>query len=182
MTQVIIIDDEPLILQALKRVLRRQEWQISTFEDPEEALAYAAMETIDLALSDYRMPGMDGITFLKELKAIQPDTFRIVLSGQADMEAVLLAINQAEIYRFITKPWNDAELRITLEQAIRHREMLLENRRLADLVRSQQAQIDYQTSELERLEAESPGITRINWGPDGSILIDERDLLPPDPS
>ncbi|MEH6470429.1 MAG: response regulator [Halopseudomonas sp.] len=165
-----IVDDDPLVLNALKRSLRRECWALHCFSNPEEALTFAASEPVDLVISDYRMPVMNGVTFLKEIKAIQPDTFRIILSGHADMDAVVHAINDAEIYRFIPKPWCETELKITIEKALHHRQDLLENRRLADLVRSQQLQIDYQKTELERLEAESPGITKVNWASDGSII------------
>lgn len=171
MKRVMIVDDEQAVLSALNRSLRREAWSLLTFNDPIKALNYVATETVDLVISDYRMPQMDGVTFLKEVRAIQPDAFRMVLSGQADMEGVLEAINEAEIYRFITKPWSDAELRITIEQALNHRDILLENRQLADIVRKQQLQINYQATELERLEGESPGITQVNWGPDGSIIL-----------
>lgn len=171
MNRVMVVDDEKGVLNALKRSMRSRGWALTTFLEPEEALNSAATEEYDLVISDYRMPVMDGVTFLKEMKAIQPDAFRIILSGQADMGAVLLAINEAEIYRFITKPWNDDELAVTISKALEHRKMMLENRTLADLVRKQKAQIDYQVSELERLESESPGITDINWGDDGSIIL-----------
>ncbi len=173
MNRVMVVDDEKGVLNALKRSMRSRGWILTTFTEPEEALNKAATEEFDLVISDYRMPTMDGVTFLKEMKAIQPDAFRIILSGQADMNAVLLAINEAEIYRFITKPWNDDELAVAITQALEHRQMIVDNRRLADLVRKQQARIDYQTSELERLETESPGITDIHWGDDGSIIMYE---------
>ena len=175
MKRVMVVDDKSSVLNALKRSLRREGWELQTFADPVVALIYANREPVDLVISDYRMPQMDGVTFLKEMRAIQPDAFRIVLSGQADMAGVLKAVNQAEIYRFITKPWDDMELRITIEQALNHRDLLLENRQLADVVRQQQRQINYQTTELERLEGDSPGITQVNWGPDGSIILSEDD-------
>jgi len=173
--QIIILDDEEGVLKALKRSLRNYGWHLLTFTDPEAALNVAATQEIDLVISDYRMPAMDGVTFLKELMAIQPDSFRIILSGQADMDGVLAAINQAEIYRFITKPWNDSELAFTIEQALTYRRLLLENRRLADLVRKQQVQLDYQKTELDRLEIESPGITRVEFDADGAIVLDDGD-------
>ncbi|MEH6624922.1 MAG: response regulator [Motiliproteus sp.] len=173
MNRVMVVDDEKGVLNALKRSMRSRGWILSTFSEPEEALNQAATQEFDLVISDYRMPTMDGVTFLKEMKAIQPDAFRIILSGQADMESVMLAINEAEIYRFITKPWNDDELAVTISTALEHRQILIDNRRLADLVRKQRAQINYQSSELERLETESPGITDIKWGEDGSIIMYE---------
>ncbi|MCW8883963.1 MAG: response regulator [Motiliproteus sp.] len=175
MSRVIIVDDEKGVLNALKRSMRSHGWNLQTYLDPQEALNDAATQEVDLVISDYRMPVMDGVTFLQEFKAIQPDAFRIILSGQADMDAILHAINDAEIYRFITKPWSDEELAVTIEKALEHRHILIENRRLADMVRKQQVQIKHQMSELERLEAESPGITQINWGDDGSIILYDED-------
>jgi len=172
---IIILDDEEGVLKALTRSLRSYGWCLKTFTDPQAALNAAASGDVDLVISDYRMPSMDGVSFLKELMAIQPDAFRIILSGQADMDGVLAAINEVGIYRFVTKPWNDAELALTIQQALGYRELLLDNRRLADLVRQQQVQIDYQKNELERLEKESPGITQIEFDADGAIVIDEND-------
>lgn len=173
--QILILDDEEGVLKALSRSLRNFGWHLLTFSDPDEALNLAASQDIDLVISDYRMPKMNGVMFLKELMAIQPDSFRIILSGQADMEGVLSAINEAGIYRFITKPWNDAELAHTIQQALEYRELLLENRRLANLVREQQVQLDYQKTELARLESESPGITQVEFDADGAIVVDEND-------
>lgn len=175
MTTIMIVDDEPSILKALRRSFRGKNWQLITYDDPEEALNVAAIQEISLVVSDYRMPVMNGVTFLQEFKAIQPDTLRIILSGHAELDGVLQAVNLAEIYRFVTKPWNDLELMVTIETALKHREMMLENRRLAALVRKQQAQLDYHKLELERMEAESPGITQVNWDRDGSIIISEAD-------
>ena len=175
MNRVMIVDDEPGVLNALKRSLRREGWVLMAYDDPEEALNVAAKEVISLVISDYRMPQMDGVTFLKEFKAIQPDSFRIILSGQADLAAVLSAINEAEIYRFVTKPWNDAELKVSIETALKHRDILLENQRLANLVRKQKIQLDYQKTELDRLETECPGITQVNWDSDGCIILNDND-------
>ncbi len=176
MSRVMIVDDEQGVLNALRRSMRSHGWIMTTCTSPEEALDIVAREEVDLVISDYRMPTMDGVTFLKEVKAIRPDCFRIIMSGHADMNAVLKAINEAEIYRFVTKPWSDEELAVTIERALHHREVLNENRRLADMVRQQKIQLDYQKTELERLERESPGITRVDWAEDGSIILDDEDL------
>ncbi|OMH25897.1 response regulator [Motiliproteus sp. MSK22-1] len=175
MNRVMIVDDEPGVLNSLKRALRGESWVLMTYSDPEEALNVAAKEVISLVISDYRMPQMDGVTFLKEFKAIQPESFRMVLSGQADMAAVLSAINEAEIYRFVTKPWNNDDLKISIDTALKHRDILMENQRLADLVRKQQIQLDYQKTELDRLETECPGITQVNWDSDGCIILNDKD-------
>src|SRR3990172_7221925 len=168
MHRLMLVDDEPNILRALKRVLAGGPYTVETFEDPEEALARTETVDYDLALSDYRMPRMDGVEFLTRL--------RLILSGFADLEALMDAINVAEIYRFISKPWSDYELRAPLSQALAHHDALEENRRLADAIRQSQAELEVRERELKRLEALHPGITQVTWANDGSILIGPGDV------
>ncbi len=181
MSQILIVDDEEAILKALQRLLRVAPCvygqktfplTIKTFSSPLEALECARHEPFDLFLSDYRMPGMDGIEFLKATKEIQPDAARIILSGYADLNALLRAVNEVGIERFIGKPWNDFELTSAIAQALAHRELLLENRELANLVRVEMGDKTPEELEAERLEAIEPGIMKVNWGPDGSVLLD----------
>jgi DNA-binding NtrC family response regulator len=171
--RILLVDDEANVLKALRRVLAPERYEIELFEDPQAALIRAAVERFDLVLSDYRMPRMDGVEFLGAFKDVSPDTVRLILSGYADLDALMGAINHAEIYRFISKPWQDYDLKATLADALRHRDMLLENRRLADRVRAQEALLYRHERELERLEREHPGITRVDLGRDGSILLDD---------
>ena len=115
-----------------------------------EALEHVANHRVDLVISDYRMPVMDGVTFLTRVKELQPDTARIILSAFADMEAIVRAINEAGIFRFVSKPWSDAELKAIVAQVLAHRELLVENSRLADEVRCQRGVISRQQVELAR--------------------------------
>ncbi len=174
MTTIAIVDDEISILNALKRSLRRQGWEILCYSDPLLAITELSQRHFDLVLSDFRMPGMTGVELLQKLKEIRPDSIRIILSGQSDMGDVLDAINKAEVYRFILKPWNDDELTVTLHNALRYSELLIENKRLAEIVRAQRSKLDQQLIELKRLEKDSPGITRLNLDEEGMIdLSDE---------
>ena len=116
---------------------------------------------------------MNGVEFLNEFRTLQPQAVRMILSGYSDFSALLDAINQAEIFRFINKPWHSEELKANIAQALAHQAVLLENRRLADLVRNQQDLLERHRSVLERLEAESPGITKVNWDADGCIILTE---------
>lgn len=169
MTRLVLIDDDANILNALKRVLRSTGWEVTIFSSPLDAITQLVTDDVDLIMSDYRMPEMDGVATLNKLRAACPSAVRLLMSGQADLDGVLKAINQAEIYRFVVKPWDDADLIMTLESALKYQAMVQENIRLADLVRSQQDQIQRQQRELQRLEQESPGITRVERDADGSI-------------
>lgn len=185
MSRILIVDDEASILKALQRILRlapctcgnrRFTLEVSTFTSPQAALEAARNEEFDLFLSDYRMPEMDGVEFLKAAKALQPDAARLILSGYADLNALMRAVNEVGIDRFIGKPWNDYELLSAIGQSLAHRELLQENRQLADLIRQEMGDTSPEAIEAERLERLEPGITHVNWGPDGSVMLepDER--------
>jgi len=121
------------------------------------------------------MPGMNGIDFLILFKRMQPYAIRVVLTGFADLEAVRHAINEAQVFRFINKPWNGLEILRVVETGLTQKHMLQENRRLAGKVRAQQFLLDEKEAILRALEAEEPGITKVNWNADGAIIIDEKD-------
>ena len=174
MTTIAFIDDEPNILNAISRMLRKSGWEIIVFTSPIDALhELKVMRDINIVVSDYRMPEMDGVTLLNSIKIIHPKALRILLSGQVDLQSVLLAVNQAEIYRFITKPWLDEELLITLKNAIEHQSLMEENSKLLATVKHQQNRIGFQLNELKRLELESPGITHVDLNEDGYIDLSE---------
>lgn len=182
MSRVLIVDDEPSILKSLQRLLRAApcsyggkqfELDVSTSSSPQEALELVRKEEFDLFISDYRMPEMDGIEFLKAARTIQPDAACLILSGYADLNALVRAVNEVGIERFIGKPWNDYDLLSAIGHTLAHRELLLENRQLADLLRFEMGDKSAEELEAERLERLEPGITRVNWGPDGSVILDD---------
>ncbi|WP_024872587.1 response regulator [Tolumonas lignilytica] len=184
MERILLVDDEPMILKALVRLLQRTpclcdgrlfKLEMVTFTDPVKALDYARENQISLVISDYRMPGMDGVNLLTSIKTLQPNASRIIISGYADLNALIEAINRANIYRFIAKPWNDYELTSTVGQALRHRQLMLENQLLADQRRVALGKLSGNDLMLKRLELEEPGITNVNWGPDGSVILDDEE-------
>lgn len=138
--RILVVDDEPGIVNAVRRELStppfgRHRYEVETFNNPLEALERARAQEFEAVLSDYRMPEMNGLEFLKALAKIQPDCARIVLSGQTDLESLIRMINETHIYRFIPKPWSSYFLKSSLAQAIDLRQANLDNRRLAQLLR-----------------------------------------------
>lgn len=172
-----LVDDEPNVLSAIERLLRsarhgtRRQYTIECFTGAEAALDRAEEVGFDLVLSDFRMPGMDGIAFLAAVRELQPRTPRLIMSGQADLQTLINAVNFAGVVRFIGKPWHEIELFLAIENALDERRLIEENQRLADELRAQRSVLSRHEAELWRLEAECPGITRVDWGRDGSVVI-----------
>ncbi len=131
MQRLLLVDDEQNVLNALRRELAG-DYAVEAFTSPQEALRRASESDFALVVSDYRMPDMDGVTFLENFGQIQPDAVRLILSGQADMEALIKAINVTHIYRFLSKPWSEADLKANILQGLDYREAILENRRFAE--------------------------------------------------
>jgi len=179
MSALLIVDDEPNVLNALRRLCQNasilpaiQDPVITTFTSPVEALKYIGAHPVDLVISDYRMPDMDGAAFLAHVRERQPDAARIIMSACSDIDGIVRAVNHAGIFRFVSKPWSDPDLKAAILEVLAHRALLLENRRLADEVRAQRGVITRQQLELERLERETPGITKVRWTEDGGVLLE----------
>jgi diguanylate cyclase (GGDEF)-like protein len=128
---LLLVDDESNILTSLKRLLRRDGYTILTADSGLAGLELLAHNTVDVIISDQRMPGMTGVEFLRRAKEIHPETIRMVLSGYTELQSVTDAINEGAIYKFLTKPWDDIQLRSNIEEAFRRKEMADENRRLS---------------------------------------------------
>ena len=183
MYRIVLVDDEVNVLSALKRALSSIPTEeldgerpvVETFVSVHEALNCINSMQVDLVISDYRMPDMSGVEFLLQVIACQPAVARMILSGYADLDAVVSAINKVQISRFLNKPWHDFELKSAVVQALSNRALILENQRLADTVRTQRGILSRQDAELRRLEAESPGITKLRRAADGGIMLEEDD-------
>lgn len=138
MYQVMLVDDEDYILKALKRTISMYtDWEVETYQNPREALRRARTTVFDAVITDYMMPEINGLELLQELRDIQPDTIRILLTGVIDIETVMSAINKAGAFRFIPKPWDDDQLLDNIREGLKFRDILLENRILAETVREQ---------------------------------------------
>lgn len=175
MSRLMIVDDESGILNALRRLLLSvpcsygcltYTLEVETCTTPAAALERAREQAFDLFLADYRMPGMNGVEFLAEVRQIQPDAARLIISGYADLNAFVEAVNGADIYRFLSKPWNDYVLVSAIAQALNYRELMLENRQLAEL-----AHVTPGTA-AGREAPRASETQKVRWGADGSAIID----------
>ena len=146
---VLCVDDEPNILSALRRALRPENCRVLTAASGAEALSLMASEAIDVVLSDMRMPQMDGAQLLSILHRDHPDVMRILLTGYADMNATVAAINEGHIYRYIHKPWDENELRLTVRQAYERRLLEQERARLLTVTAEQNESLRRFNTELE---------------------------------
>jgi DNA-binding NtrC family response regulator len=115
---ILIIDDEPDILELLCRILLMDDYNCLVAESSEEGLKIMSSEEVDVVICDYVMPGDSGTDFLKTVRAQWPKTVRIMITGYADFEAAVQAINECKVFRMIVKPWNNEELRKVVKQAL----------------------------------------------------------------
>ena len=140
--RILLVDDEPNILNALRRLFRTDQIKILTAQNGREALEIFKREPIQVLITDNLMPEMTGIELIKRVKQSYPDTIRIILSGQSDLQAVLTAINQGEAFRFVLKPWNDIDLKAAVSLALAHYKLAEDNKHLIRELREKNQVLD----------------------------------------
>jgi response regulator RpfG family c-di-GMP phosphodiesterase len=148
---LLCVDDEANIVSALKRLFRPQGYRVLTALSGADGLNIIEKEAVDLVISDMRMPEMDGAQFLEQVRARSPDSVRILLTGYADVESTVAAINKGEIYRYLSKPWNDQEVLLLVRHALERKQLERENRRLEELARRQNKELQQLNEGLEAL-------------------------------
>ncbi|MFT5441403.1 MAG: putative nucleotidyltransferase with HDIG domain [Myxococcota bacterium] len=146
---VLFVDDEVNILKAIQRLLRDEPMRVLTATNPSEALEIMKKTPAQVVVTDQRMPGMTGVEFLSEVREQHGDVIRMMLTGYTEMSIAVEAINKGEIYRLITKPWNDDELRATLRQAFDHHDLKSEILRLNTVSREQNFKLQDMNRNLE---------------------------------
>ena len=172
MSKIVLVDDDPNILSALQRALL-QGWpgaerpQIESFTNPFDALNRICVCEFDLIICDYMMPQMSGGDLLQALRDVAPDTVRIMLSGSATFDTVLSAINQAQAFRFLSKPWDAQELLESVRLGLEQRAALL----AAKQGNAAAAPLTPQELEARRLEAEEPGLLTVRRDANGSVIL-----------
>lgn len=147
---LLFVDDEANILSALKRLFHSSGYRILTAESGTAGLDILEREKVDLIISDMRMPEMSGVQFLEQARARWPDSVRILLTGYADITSTIDAINKGQIYRYISKPWEDHDMILLVRQALERKELEQEKKRLDALTQRQNAELKELNSSLEQ--------------------------------
>jgi len=146
---ILIVDDEPGVLSALRRLLRQSRYEIHTAESGSAGLNILEEHPVDVVISDMRMPHMSGAEFLASVRSRWPDTARLLLTGYADIASVVSAINEGGVYHYLQKPWDDQDLLLTVKRAIEQQALRREAARLGDLTRAQNEQLKQFNATLE---------------------------------
>ena len=129
---ILLVDDEEMVVTSIKSFLTLEtDYEVVAFTSPKEALEYVRENKVDLVISDYLMPDMDGIEFLANVKTLQPEATRVLLTGYADKENAIKAINDVGLYQYIEKPWENDELKLVIRNGLEKRILL---KRLQDKI------------------------------------------------
>lgn len=145
---VVIVDDEEMVLTSISSFLMLEtEYDVHTFLSAKDALVFINENNVDLVISDYLMPEMDGIQFLGQVKKMKPETTRIILTGYADKENAIKAINDVGLFQYIEKPWENEDLRIIIRNG-------LEKKLLMKQLQDKIEQINKAYSELQSIQQE----------------------------
>lgn len=169
--KILCVDDEQNVLNSLKRLFLDNNYTILTATSGQEGLKILEHEHVQLVISDYRMPAMNGVEFLRKVYKQWPNTVRIVLSGYADTAAIVGAINEGHIYKFIPKPWNDDELKVTLSNALERYFLFKKN---AELV----SEIETLYKKMKAIIEEKPEEQNIlDTLPVGIMVIDHNNMV-----
>lgn len=146
---LLFVDDESNILSSLKRLFRTQGYHIITAESGKEGLSCLEQQHIDLIVSDMRMPEMDGAQFLEQVATRWPQTVRILLTGYSDITSTIAAVNKGQIYRYISKPWEDNDILLSVRRALEQQSLEKERRRLELLTQKQNKELKSLNASLE---------------------------------
>jgi DNA-binding NtrC family response regulator len=147
---VLVVDDEENVLRSLERLFRREPYRLLTAASAEEALAAVEREPVHLVMADQRMPGMTGIQLIQRIREQHPEVMRVVFTGYIDMNTAIDAINKGQVFRFVTKPWRDDDLKTVVRQALIQYELVAENHKLMDLIERQNLRLRQLNQQLEK--------------------------------
>ena len=156
---VLFVDDEPLILKLIRRELFGAPFRIFCADSPTEALRCIAEQRVDVVISDMRMQQMSGLELLDAVRSLDPHAVRVILTGQADLDSAVQAINGAAVYRFLQKPWVPGTMEQEVLSCLEHGSRL-------------RRQSPAHAATVDMLERRHPGITKVRTGPGVAIEVE----------
>ena len=165
---ILLVDDEQNILNSLSRLLRSDDREIITALEASAALEkLKSCQGVDLVISDNKLPNMSGVDFLIKVKQLYPDTIRVLITGYPDLESTIRAINNGQVYRFITKPWQNEEFKLLVKQALDYADILKDNRALLKIAK-------HQKEILNHMHKKYPQVSKDDFDKTGLYIIDEQ--------
>jgi FixJ family two-component response regulator len=159
---LLVVDDEPNILRSLKRLVRKEPYSITTVDSGPAAIEVLEQQQVQILITDQRMPEMAGTELCRIVGERWPHVTRMILSGYSDVDTILDAINEGQIYKFLTKPWNDEELRLHVRRAFEQWELAHENRRLSEEIEDQNKQLRELNSRLDQKASDASRGLEVN--------------------
>ena len=138
---LLFVDDEPTTLDLLSYLFTHEGYIVLTAHSAEAALKVMSANTVSLVIADQRLPGMSGVELLKVVRQNWPDAFRIILTASGDMQTAIDSINQGHVFRYMSKPWDNQELRAAVRDGVQRYELLLRNRQLGMRIVRQTSQL-----------------------------------------
>ncbi len=185
--KIVVVDDERIVTSAFSTLLKVEGFSDAHFfNNPKEALEFLNVNTPDLIISDFLMPEMNGLEFLSEAKKLHPEVSRILLTGYADKENAIRAINEVGLYRYIEKPWNNDDLIINIKNGIERSYLLsqlrqkiseleLAKKELEKYSHNLEQLVEERTADLKQSNAKLAGI--VNYCADGIVILDENGVI-----
>jgi len=122
---VVLVDDEEMVIKSIQAYLELEaDYEVPGFTDPEEALRYTRSHVVDVVVADYLMPNINGIELLAHAKQLQPEATRVLLTGHADKQSAIQAINKVALFQYLEKPWDNAQLLLVIQAGIERTQLL----------------------------------------------------------
>lgn len=168
--KILIVDDEQNILNSLSRILAEEGREILTANNAEEGLQILKnTDEISVVISDNRLPGMSGVDFMARVRQLYPDNIRIIITGYADLESSIAAINKGQVYRYVLKPWENEDFKMMVKYALDFYQVIRENRILLRIIRQQ-------VERLKNLKEKYPQILESEIKKSGLYIIEEQHI------
>lgn len=160
---ILVVDDEELFIEYIKSMLSGESYNVITASSGKQGLEILKKQRVNLVISEYKIPLMNGLEFLEKVKIIYPDILTVMVTDQADINLAIKAINEAGVYKFLLKPWDDIDFKNTIKRTLESLQVIKERDELIRKVKTHEAT-------LKDLEKRYPGITKVEKNEDGYIL------------